>query len=161
MSAALHFSLCCSAWKSKRGHKAGRIGEQPPPHPPLSHHRHHPPLPLSLPPAPPRPQITCSVSSEGTRRSSGETQRNHRAYLSLLPPTLNYSLKPPEFFLNWILQSAPRGCWSRADASTDQAGRERGREAEGYHVILKNLKHNVFLFFFFPVEFFLKSLFWL
>lgn len=120
-----------------------------------STHPHFPLLfPHQLPNPPPvtphpRPQIACSVSSEGTRRSSGGTQRNHRAYLSLLPPTLNYSLKPPEFFLNWILQSALRGCWSRADASTDQAGRERGREAEGYHVILKNLKHNVFLFFFF------------
>lgn len=79
------------------------------------HHHHHPP---------PRPQNTCSVSSEGKWQSgvSGETQRNHRAYLSLLPLTLNYSLKPPEFFLNTILQSATQDCWSHTVAPTDQTG---------------------------------------
>lgn len=100
---------------------------------------------------PPRPQNTCSVSSEGKWQSgvSGETQRNHRAYLSLLPLTLNYSLKPPEFFLNKILQSATQDCWSHIDTPTDQTGRVG---SGGLSCNIEKSETEWF-FFFFLVEF--------
>lgn len=44
---------------------------------------------------------------------------------SLLPLTLNYSLKPPEFLQNKTLQSATQDCWSHTDTLTDQTGRVR------------------------------------
>lgn len=62
------------------------------------------------------------LSSEGVRQSrvSGGTQRNHRAFLSPLPRSLNYSLKPPEFLPNKILQSATQRWWSHTDTPPDQ-----------------------------------------
>jgi len=113
---------------SKQRHKAARKGKLLECHPP------------------PIPKTHVVLSSEGKWKSSvsGETQRNHRAYLSVLPRTLNYSVKPPEFLPNKSLQSATQGCaWSHTDTLPDQTARV------GSGVLscnIENLKLNVFLF---------------
>lgn len=76
LSAALHFSLCCSVWKSKRGHKAGRIGEQPPPPPILLF-----PITATTHPSPsPSPQLPLVPKSHVAypRRGRGGAVGKHR-----------------------------------------------------------------------------------
>lgn len=137
LSALLHCSLRCST--SKLGDKAVGNGKM---------------LKCLLSSLP--PPNTCSVSSEGKWQSSvsGETQRNHRAYL--LPLTLNYSLKPPEFLPNKTLQSATEDCRSHTDAPTDQTGRVG---SGGLSCNIEKCETECFLFFFFGCIF-LKSLYW-
>lgn len=64
-------------------------------------------LKCSSPPSVPVPKTHVVYPLRGSGRAVlvGK-QRNHRAYLSLLPLTLNYSLKPPEFLPSKTLQSA-------------------------------------------------------
>lgn len=81
-------------------------------------------LPLPSLPSPLVPKTHVVYSLRG---SGGETQRNHRAYPSPLPLILNYSLKPPEFFQNKILQSATQACRSHTDTLTDQTRRVGSR----------------------------------
>lgn len=71
-----------------------------------------PPPPLFLVP---KTHVVYPLRGSGIAALVGGTQRNHRAYLSLLPLTLNYSLKPPEFLQNKTLQSATRGSHRHTD----------------------------------------------
>lgn len=101
LSAALHFSLCCSVRKSKRGHKAGRIGEQPdaaaPPAPLLF------PITATTPSAAPLvPKSHVAYPPRGRGGAVGKHRGTTEPICLCCLKTLNYSLKPPEFLFFFL-----------------------------------------------------------